>query len=528
MKIFVINLEKDNDRLDYMANSFSKFNFQDWERIDAVYGKHLPDLQKYGKILTPSQIGCYLSHLKAYRQIIEQNLEYGVILEDDVTLTEWFPKLDEIIESVPKDFDVVWIGNCRGSYPRNACNLIPDYDYDFLEKNKVGEYVYEITEECMSSKNFPIGGYGLVINRKFAEKFLSLPFEDHFKIPIDNFLIENNNLKRYMTVPSIIIHCYDFGSNLLPNTSLKEKLSSIFDVEKKNPYENIWLKYPEQEREVLELLENVGMLLDKHNINYSLMYGTMLGYARNQRLISYDDDIDIIINKKDVHKFEELIKSSDISKIFKYDTPILNSSLYYKLYPKNNTLDISSSGLKIKQIIRDEIYDYKWPFIDIFIYDLDENGNMIIVDTNTKTNVHDKIIPVSVSSYNTKKNYNFKIFQEYEKILDQSYKNWRNVCMSSDWNHIKEESLLLKCSFNCKNVIPDYRLSTENYHQYSNSVLNNRKNYIPIILVILLFIILLSYRFEKYRKRILAIGICLSFLFICYYDYIMMYTKKLF
>jgi len=497
MKIFVINLDKDKDRLDYMANSFSNFNFNNWERIDAVYGKYLPDLEKYGKILNPSQLGCYLSHVKTYQKILEQNLEYGVILEDDVTLTEWFPKLEEIISSLPKDFDIVWIGNCRGKWPRNPCNIIPDYDYDFLEKNKVGDYVYKITEDCLSTDNHPIGCYGVVVSRKFAEKFLSIPFEKHFKRPIDNFLVENNSLKRYMTVPSIIVHCYDFGSNIDETSNDTEHLK-----DKINPYENIWLKYPKQEIEALELLEKVGMLLDHHNIRYSLMYGTMLGYGRNQRLISYDDDIDIIIHKKDLQKFENVVFPSHLSGIYKFEKPKLNGTLYYKLYPKDNAINIHK-------------YEYKWPFIDIFVYELDENKNMII-DSNKKLNVPDQTIPVSITSYNGNKKYNVKIFKDYEKILDDSYKNWRTVCMSSDWNHIKEEATKIRTTFNCKNVIPGYSPEKEdNYHHYSSTTKNVKILYVA--LVISLFILILAYHFKKYRKMILLSGFIPLFLSILFY-----------
>lgn len=495
MKIFVINLEKDKDRLDYMANSLSQFNFKNWERIDAVYGKYLPDLEKYGKILNPSQIGCYLSHLKTYQKIVDQNLDYGVILEDDVTLTEWFPKLEEILQSVPKDFDVIWVGNCQGKWPRNPCNIIPDYDYDFLEHRKIGDYVYEITKDCLETDNYPIGCYGVVVSRSFAEKFLSIPFKDHFKRPIDNFLVENNSLKRYMTVPSIIIHCYEFGSNIDETSNhpdLKDKI---------NPYENIWLKYPKQETDALELLENIGILLDKHNITYSLMYGTMLGYGRNQKLISYDDDIDIIINKKDIKIFEDLVIFSNISNIYKFETPILNGTLYYKLYPKYNTINIDK-------------YEYKWPFIDIFIYDLDEKGNMII-DSNKKLNVPDQTIPVSIMSYNGNKKYNFKIFKDYEKILDESYKNWRNICMSSDWNHIKEEATKVKVSFNCKNIIPGYVPEDDNHH-YSLEIKKSFK-VIYITLFISLLLTILAYHFKKYRKMILFYGFTPLFLFMLFY-----------
>jgi glycosyl transferase family 25 len=83
MKIFVINLKKDKDRLDNMINNFNKYNFHNWERIDAVNGKELG--KKYGK-LNYSETGCYLSHLKTLKLLLEQKLEYAVIDERKYTV----------------------------------------------------------------------------------------------------------------------------------------------------------------------------------------------------------------------------------------------------------------------------------------------------------------------------------------------------------------------------------------------------------------------------------------------------------
>ena len=38
-------------------------------------------------------------------------------------------------------------------------------------------------------------------------------------------------------------------------------------------------------------------LSEKHNINYSIAYGTMLGYIRNKYYIPYDNDMDLYIGK---------------------------------------------------------------------------------------------------------------------------------------------------------------------------------------------------------------------------------------
>ena len=150
-KIFVINLDKDRNRY------LSTYN---WQRIPAIYGKNLSasELSKYGNKLSNSEIGCYLSHLQALRAIIDQDLPYAVILEDDVTLTDWFPKLDVIIRSLPNTFDICWIGNSRALWPRNTCNMIPDYDYERIYDSKINN-VYKIDDKYRKSNNYPMSAY---------------------------------------------------------------------------------------------------------------------------------------------------------------------------------------------------------------------------------------------------------------------------------------------------------------------------------------------------------------------------------
>lgn len=42
------------------------------------------------RLFTPNEIGCSLSHLKAYSEIVEQGLASGIVLEDDVILDQEF------------------------------------------------------------------------------------------------------------------------------------------------------------------------------------------------------------------------------------------------------------------------------------------------------------------------------------------------------------------------------------------------------------------------------------------------------
>lgn len=48
-----------------------------------------------------------------------------------------------------------------------------------------------------------------------------------------------------------------------------------------------------------EILDYVVGLCKEHNLKYFLLYGTLLGAVRHQGFIPWDDDIDIVLERKD-------------------------------------------------------------------------------------------------------------------------------------------------------------------------------------------------------------------------------------
>lgn len=93
IKIIVLNLERSVERRNIMLNRLEGFPFQA-EFLSAIDGKMLNyDSLPSGtdKRLSPGEIGTYLSHVKAWQTVVEQNLECAVILEDDVLLEPSFP-----------------------------------------------------------------------------------------------------------------------------------------------------------------------------------------------------------------------------------------------------------------------------------------------------------------------------------------------------------------------------------------------------------------------------------------------------
>ena len=407
MKVYIINLEKDKNRLQNVINQLESNQITNYQRIPGIYGKEL-NLKNFPKNLSHSQIGCFLSHVQTLYQIIKDDVDMALVLEDDIVLSEWFPKLEEIINTLPKNFDICWVGNCRAKWPRNPCNIIPEPSYDYNELEQINDFVWKV--DGNSIDNYPMGAYGLVFSKEGAKKSLKNALDNGYTNTIDVIYVKSD-VEKYMTIPSIITHCYDFGTNISAHSELKI-----------NPFENVWKKNPKQEIACLEILQK----LTESGLNYSIIYGTLLGYARNKKFISYDDDIDIIIHKKELKKFESMINElkKDMN-IYKLDKN--NQDLFYKLYPKDD------SG-----------YNYKYPFIDIFIYDhiLYEERPLLLINNNY-FDMTDEIEIGYIKSYTTSFNYKIKVFKDYKKILDRQYPNWENICIS---NHRLSKFL-------CKNII---------------------------------------------------------------------------
>ena len=51
----------------------------------------------------------------------------------------------------------------------------------------------------------------------------------------------------------------------------------------------------------LEILDYIDTLCKKHNINYIINYGTLIGAVRHEGFIPWDDDIDLSILEKTIN-----------------------------------------------------------------------------------------------------------------------------------------------------------------------------------------------------------------------------------
>jgi len=58
----------------------------------------------------------------------------------------------------------------------------------------------------------------------------------------------------------------------------------------------------------LEILHTVATICEEQNFRYSLIYGTLIGAIRHHGYIPWDDDVDIMMPRRDYDQFLEYMK----------------------------------------------------------------------------------------------------------------------------------------------------------------------------------------------------------------------------
>lgn len=96
---FIISLPKDAHRREHLERQLLQTNIP-YDVIEAVNGAALPDeelaaaydrrkaVRMFNRELSKGEIGCALSHVKIYRKMVEENIPYALILEDDASLLD--------------------------------------------------------------------------------------------------------------------------------------------------------------------------------------------------------------------------------------------------------------------------------------------------------------------------------------------------------------------------------------------------------------------------------------------------------
>lgn len=225
-KVLLINLNRSTDRYTYFMNNLNDNTF-DIVRIPAFDGSQLTDAEftaikqdntKFQGLscTNKGQYACWKSHMKCCQYIVDNAIEWCLILEDDAKLP---PRLSDQLQQleIPMDADIIYVHN-RG---KKCKRKHYDAKYDYY-----------------------IDGYGadaMIVSYNFAYQMLNSVYSTVYYMQVDTLLTRlgktykssfTSNYRRKLTAANITIKNLKFNLYLsktpLLENSIFQKCSTIF------------------------------------------------------------------------------------------------------------------------------------------------------------------------------------------------------------------------------------------------------------------------------------------------------------
>jgi lipopolysaccharide cholinephosphotransferase len=196
----------------------------------------------------------------------------------------------------------------------------------------------------------------------------------------------------------------------------------------------------------IKLLKSVVVLLQKHNIDYYLDFGTLLGAVRDKGFIPWDNDIDIsLLDAKDYKKIPFILE--ELKKKHSYKTKILtfkksqenrinkNKKLYYDKIDFTDENNYHIAKIKSYRLWKFGRVNAK---LDIF-FKYEDNGYLYWLADGQINRVKKDFLDDGLTTIDFY-NHKFKIPKSYDKYLTEIYGNWRKP--NKEHTHNNNESII--------------------------------------------------------------------------------------
>lgn len=131
----------------------------------------------------------------------------------------------------------------------------------------------------------------------------------------------------------------------------------------KDDYEELGLR--DAQLLMVEILDDVHKLCEKHNLRYFLDAGTLIGAVRHKGFIPWDDDVDIGMPREDYEKFLEIAKRELPEYLF---LQTFETDKYYDVYPVPCKVRYNGT-LFFEEGTKENLKMHNGVYIDIFPYD---------------------------------------------------------------------------------------------------------------------------------------------------------------
>lgn len=192
IKTYLINLDKDSERLSFVTSNFKKLGVE-FERISAVDGRTFseqdfqafskPRPRRNNKVWMRGQMGCFLSHFAAWEKIAKGDQDFCAVFEDDIHLSDDLTQILNDGSWIPGDADVI-----RLETSTNRIRLSPQPLVTRATRNFYG----------VKSTSWCTGGY--LISRKAAQQLIDLPVQHHQPSDVILFNFEDSVIAKKLNI----------------------------------------------------------------------------------------------------------------------------------------------------------------------------------------------------------------------------------------------------------------------------------------------------------------------------------------
>jgi glycosyl transferase family 25 len=158
LKTWVINLDRAPERLQRIATQLDRLGLP-WSRLPAVDARALSPSQqacldsagyrrKHGMEPLPGELGCYLSHVEAFRSFLASGARFALILEDDVILGPSLPAVLQGLMAQAARWDMVKLSAVHSGTPQPIGQVAAGHELAVMLSRCTGSSAYIVNRHA--------------------------------------------------------------------------------------------------------------------------------------------------------------------------------------------------------------------------------------------------------------------------------------------------------------------------------------------------------------------------------------------
>lgn len=182
-KIYILTMEN-SFRIERMKERLQGIDYEFFYGVNGATLDKTPYIEA-GSKQTRGQLGCTISHVNIYKDILDKGYDKVLILEDDALIGD-LDNLENCINQLPQDWGLFYLGF------DGAAGLQPNYSSNLAEVSNNNLYTLHCT-------------HAIAIRPWFAQK--AIETNKNFHYTADGNLTETvkqHNVKAYAALPKLI------------------------------------------------------------------------------------------------------------------------------------------------------------------------------------------------------------------------------------------------------------------------------------------------------------------------------------